>query len=174
MDSWISGDDSCKTFKDDTKMKPSYLCYALVFLIVVGVVTNLVHVTTYPAYSLTHATLGAGLAYVMYENCAKCNGWRGFLITAAVAIVVGIVLQALPISKPPDMWWTGGGPVNATCPQGGCDQRSGVNVSCDGGRCDQRGAVNPSCSGGGCDQTGTVNSTCTGGGCAQGGSVNAS
>lgn len=100
MDSWVSGDDECKTFADGTKMKPSYVCYSFVFLLVVGVVTNLAYARDYPVYALSHATLGAGLVYVMYENCAKCNGWRGFLLTLAVSTVVGILLNALPFAKP--------------------------------------------------------------------------
>ena len=106
--SWISGDDGCKAFADGTKMQPSYVCYFFVFVLVVGVVTNLTHVASYPAYSLSHAALGAGLVYVMFENCAKCNGWRGWLLTTAVGVVVGIVLSALPMAKPPVDWkkWT--------------------------------------------------------------------
>lgn len=117
--SWISGDDECKTFADGTKMKPSYFCYFLVFLIVLSTVTSLVQVAKYPVYSLTNAAFGAGLTYVMYENCVKCNGWRGFLLTMAVSIVVGVLLQALPIDKPP-AWHGGGGPVNPSCSGGGC------------------------------------------------------
>lgn len=133
MTSLISGEDNCKTFTDGTKVKPSYVCYALVFLIVVGVVTNLVHVGEYPAFALSQASLGAGLTYVMYENCKKCNGWRGFLLVVAIGIVVGIVLQAIPMHRPPT---TTSSAKTTTCPQGGCDQ--------------ERAATEPSCVGVGC------------------------
>ena len=104
MDSWISGDDSCKAFADGTKMTPSYVCYFFVFVLIVGVVTNLTHVASYPAYSLSHAALGSGLVYLLYENCRKCNGGRGWLLAVAVGCVVGIVLNALPMRKPVVEW----------------------------------------------------------------------
>ena len=101
MSLWISGDNDCKKFADGTQQTPSYVCYFFVFLIVIGIVQNLVYVPTYPAYALSHATLGIALMYIMYQNCVKCNGWRGFMLTTAIGIVVGIVLDALPMSRPP-------------------------------------------------------------------------
>lgn len=144
---WVAGENDCKTFADGTVQKPSYVCYFFVFLILVTTVGHLAQVQEYPVYALTHTVIGTGLVYVMYENCVKCNGWRGFLLTAAIGIVVGIVVQALPIAKPPIAMR---GPREKPCPGGKCDQHGLPNATCVGGGCDKEESTHRSCAGGKC------------------------
>ena len=93
--SWISGNDNCKQFADGTLQTPSKACYLWVFLLVIGAVLQVQYVKTNPMYAVPHTIVSGGLIYVMAQNCAKCNGWRGFWLTMAIGIVAGMLIHGV-------------------------------------------------------------------------------
>ena len=98
MSGIMSGDDNCRAFADGTRQQPSYLCYFFVLLLVIGAVTNLLTLafgTAPPLHAISHTILSGALTYIMYENCVKCNGVRGFLLTFVVVLILGCVINML-------------------------------------------------------------------------------
>ena len=102
FDSFLSGNDECRAFADGSKMKPSYVCYAYVFFIVITTLSVLPMLREYPTFAAAQIVSGAATMYIMFQNCVKCNGWRGFWLTAAIGMIVSILVQSLPIAHPID------------------------------------------------------------------------
>lgn len=99
------GADGCKTYVVPTagestaavnrRESASYVCYFFVFLLVLNLAQSIAEIGKYPAHALSSAIVTSCLVYILYRNCVRCNGVRGFLVVSAIGAVAGTLLDPL-------------------------------------------------------------------------------
>jgi uncharacterized membrane protein len=104
---YLKGPNKCKTFTDGTVQKGSWICWAYVVILALGMLTNLYFCANVVRKSSDDKRVRNILAtllsvfvsfvtlYVMYQHCASCNGWVGFFIVIVVNVIMSLITAAI-------------------------------------------------------------------------------
>jgi hypothetical protein len=106
-DRWIGGRNYCGTNPDGTPQTASKICYFFCALLFISFVSlSIMHAkrvskaqgdkkTPYLIAAIVTAVIGLLNLVIFFLHCRRCNGWTGFFITLAIAIVGGLIVNAI-------------------------------------------------------------------------------